>query len=452
MNARRALLTSVLMLLAVLAVACTTDAVSTSGTIAIAPTTTQAAISTTTLAPTTTSRATTTSTQVPATTLALPGPELVWARVPDREGVLGGAGMQVVNSVTAGGPGLVVVGGSESGGEADAAVWVSADGYTWARVPDKEGVLGGTGIQLINSVTKGGPGLVAVGVDDPEGSLAKGFVDTDAAVWVSADGYAWTRIPHDEAVFGGPDGQRMMSVTAGGPGLVAVGSDYRDGSGWPDVAVWVSADGYDWTRVPGNEAVLGGPGGQEVLSVTAGGPGLVAVGSTGSYQDAAVWVSADGYGWTRIDDEAVLGGPGTQEMLAVTAGGPGLVAVGVNGSGAGEDVLVWVSADGYKWIRLGGEAVLGGPGAQSAGPVAAWEEGLVLVGGDDPGDDLAPAVWVSADGYKWIRLGGEAVPGGSDDLVVSSVAAWKTGLVAVGGDQPGGDWDGAVWVSLPPEG
>jgi len=57
---------------------------------------------------------------------------IAWARVPDEEGALGGAGMQVVNSVAMGGPGLVVVGGSELGGEADAAVWVSTDGYTWA--------------------------------------------------------------------------------------------------------------------------------------------------------------------------------------------------------------------------------------------------------------------------------------------------------------------------------
>ena len=412
-----------------------------------------ASTSTTALVPTTTSGGTSTSTQVSATTLAVPSPELAWARVPDEEDVLGGAGMQVVNSMARGGPGLVVVGGSEADGDADAAVWVSADGNTWARVPDKEGVLGGTGIQLINSVTGGGPGLVAVGQDDPDGSpAAGGWVDSDAAVWVSADGYAWTRVPHDEAVFGGQEGQRMMSVTAGGPGLVAVGSDYSDGSGWPDAAVWVSADGYAWTRVPHDEAVFGEPGGQEVLSVTAGGPGLVAVGSADSYTNAAVWVSADGYAWTRVPhDEAVFGGPGDQEVLSVTAGGPGLVAVGGDGSGSG-DVLAWVSVDGYTWTRINDAAVFGGPGDQSAGPVTVWEEGLVLVGTDDSGGDLDPAVWVSVDGYTWTRLGGEAALGGPDDQLVSAVEGWGAGLVAVGGDHSGGQWDGAVWVSPPPGG
>jgi hypothetical protein len=445
MNAPRTVLIGVLIMVAVLTVACASGSVSTTGTVAIAPTTTAPATTQTTA-----SGPTSTSIQDSATTLATPAPELAWLRVPDEEGVFGGAGMQVVNYVVSGGPGLVVVGGSESSGEADAAVWVSTDSFTWTRAPDKESALGGAGIQLINSVTVGGPGLVAVGQDDPEGSPAEGWVDSDAAVWVSADGYTWTRVPHDEAVFGGPEGQRMMSVTAGGPGLVAVGSDYRDGSGWPDAAVWVSTDGYAWTRVPDDQAVFGGPGGQEVLSVTAGGPGLVAVGSADSYHSAAVWVSADGYTWTRVPhDEAVFGGPGNQEMVAVTAGGPGLVGVGGESSG-GDNVLAWVSADGYTWTRIDDEAVFGGPGSQSAAPVAAWEEGLILMGGDDSGGDLDPAVWVSAGGYKWTRLDDEAVFGGPDDQQVSSVTAWKAGLVAVGGDQSGDQWDGAVWVSPPP--
>ncbi len=158
--------------------------------------------------------------------------------------------------------------------------------------------------------------------------------------------------------------------------------------------MWVSTDGYAWTRVPDDQAVFGGPGGQEALSVTAGGPGLVAVGSADSYQSAAVWVSADGYTWTRVPhDEAVFGGPGNQEMVAVTAGGPGVVGVGGDSAGQGT-VLAWVSADGYTWTRIDDEAVFGGPGGQSAGPVVAWEEGLVLMGGDDSGGDLDPAVWV----------------------------------------------------------
>ncbi|HSQ36717.1 MAG TPA: hypothetical protein VLS92_02370 [Acidimicrobiia bacterium] len=413
-----------------------------------ASTTISAAV-TTTVADTTTTSASTTATAVPTTTSTLPSRELAWFRVLDEEGVLGGPGMEMATSIVAGGPGLVAVGADEAEGGPDAAVWVSANGYSWTRVPDNEGSLGGPGIQLINAVAAGGPGLVAVGQDDPEGSLATGWVDSDAAVWVSADGYTWTRIPRDEAIFGGPKGQRMMSVTAGGPGLVAIGSDYRDGSGWPDGAVWVSADGYAWSRVD-DESVFGGPGGQEILSVTAGGPGVVAVGSGNSYANAAVWVSANGYSWTRVPhDEAIFGGPLAQEMVSVTVGGPGLVGIG----GDSSDAAVWVSADGYTWTRVDDEATLGGPGNQSGIAVAVWQEGLVLVGKDESGDGGGVVFWVSADGYTWARIpSDQSAFGAAEDVEIGSVVGWGAGLVMFGGDLSSSDWDAAVWVSPPPGG
>ena len=55
-------------------------------------------------------------------------------------------------------------------------------------------------------VTVGGPGVVAVG---REGSAP----DTDAAVWTSPDGITWSRIPDDEAVLGGELPQEMVGVT-----------------------------------------------------------------------------------------------------------------------------------------------------------------------------------------------------------------------------------------------
>ena len=34
----------------------------------------------------------------------------------------------------------------------------------------------------------------------------------------------WSRIPHDDAIFGGEGGAEMLSIAAGGPGFVAVGT------------------------------------------------------------------------------------------------------------------------------------------------------------------------------------------------------------------------------------
>ena len=91
----------------------------------------------------------------------------------------------------------------------------------------------------MTSVTVGGPGLVAVGKDG-----------SSAAVWTSPDGITWSPIFLDERVVQLGDewaitGTRMSSVSAGGPGVVAVGSSLNispgTGSEAVTAAVWVAA-------------------------------------------------------------------------------------------------------------------------------------------------------------------------------------------------------------------
>ena len=333
------------------------------------------------------------------------------------EAVFGGDGSQQMFDVTVGGPGLVAVGrdGPAIDGQGDAAVWTSRDGLEWSRVPHDESVFGGQGEQRMLSVTAGGPGLVAVGFETPVGLLGR-----DAAVWTSIDGLEWSRVPHNADVFGGQSAQ-MLSVSVGGPGLVAVGSDGISSHGnsaqpfdEPSVAaaVWTSTDGLAWSRVPHDEGIFGGPSEQSMASVTVGGPGLVAVGRTSAELpnlgrgrserfDAAVWTSPDGLIWTRVPhDEEVFARSGTanynETMLSVVAGGPGLVAVGFDSDDqCGWDAAVWTSPDGFTWSRV--------PDNRGCGPwdgydrmlgVTVGPAGLVAVGevhnwcsGDRPGYD-----------------------------------------------------------------
>jgi len=356
-----------------------------------------------------------------------------WSRVAANDpGVFGDEREQGISSLTVGGPGLVAV------GQADGpAVWTSVDGIAWSQPPGNEAVfdIGGG----MASVTAGGPGLVAVGVAFDE----DGPGEDGAAVWTSSDGLMWSRVPHDEAVFGGA---AMTSVTAGGRGLVAVGWDGHPHGGESNAVVWTSPDGLSWSRVPYNDAIQGDVAGAWMWDVTAGGPGLVAVGTT--TDGAAVWTSVDGINWSRVShDETVFA---NSEMRSVTTGGPGLVAVGGTGNyslpvGAKDGAAVWTSVDGSVWSRVPhDEQAFGAAGMTD---VTAGGPGLVAVGFATDG----AAVWTSVNGIVWSRVPHD------DELFrvrnpvdMTSVVAGGPGLVAAGwsgADNPNNTADAAVWVA-----
>jgi hypothetical protein len=198
---------------------------------------------------------------------------------------------------------LVAVGYDDSGGDADAAVWTSEDGLTWARVPHSETVFGGPSDQRMNSVTVGDDGqLVAVGVDF-------GIDDGVAAVWTSPDGVSWTRVAHDEDVFGGQGTLSMADVVGGGPGYVAVGSEFH--LTWWEAAAWTSEDGLVWKRENRDSEIFGGAGQDNMSGVTVDEKGLVvAVGraEVANHLVAAVWTN-DSWLYPSLDAPAPEDGP-----------------------------------------------------------------------------------------------------------------------------------------------
>ena len=251
----------------------------------------------------------------------------------------------------------------------------------------------------------------------------------------------WFRIPHDADVFGEA---RMHSVVAGGPGLVAVGwtgSSPSEGHVDGDAAVWTSVDGITWEPIPsqGNIFTDG-----QMARVIVGGPGLVAVGNVEGDDDwaAAIWTSSDGTTWTRVPhDEAVLGQASMQD---VTVGGPGLVAVGNDSNGA----AVWTSADGISWSRVPpSDSVASWDGEASMTAVTVGGPGLVAVGG--------LTVWTSPDGINWSKVPDvTAFAGGPEGYPrISTVTAGGPGLVAVGWvDHHAAVWtspDGVAWSRVP---
>lgn len=405
---------------------------------------------------------------------------LTWSRVPHDDAAFSGGWM---GGVTVGGPGLVAVGHVGPGpllhDESAAAVWTSVDGNDWSRIPHDESLSGG----VMNSISAGGPGLVAVGSATIGNSI--GSAVEVAAVWTSVDGMAWSRVPHDEAVFGESDftwpGLTMNSVTVGGPGLVAVGHLMSNQGTYSNAVVWTSADGIIWSRVPHDDAIFG----RKELSrcctsmhsVIAGGPGLVAVGGDwldGEGGRATVWTSVDGITWSRVPhDEAVFGDAG---LSSVTAGGPGLVAVGSAGfEEDGPIAAVWTSEDGVTWSRVAhDEAIFGegegppGSGGSEMSGVAATGNGVVAVGSEFVRNATLPydgwvtaaAVWTSADGVEWSRVPHDESVFEAQlrpEALMNGAAAGGSGVVVVGvttvhdfwaSHNDSGESDAAVWVGV----
>lgn len=257
-------------------------------------------------------------------------------------------------------------------------------------------------------------------------------------VWFSANGSDWQRLASAETDTdlypSGPD-----VAVVGGPGLVAVGGD----------KAWYSVDGSDWSlaAAPGLPAeILERPEGDRYVAmtgVTAAGQDLVAWGLaevpfTDNRDEHLVrpllWASHDGRTWASVVD------PTMDSVTAVTGGPHGFVATGQSGG----DAAVWLSADGETWERVGdgdfaraARLQLDAASASAAGYViAATEGGCVWY----PCPEQSVVTWTSVDGRSWS-------PVQSDDRFTRSQAygsvAWGSTFVIAGSF----DSKPTVWIS-----
>lgn len=273
----------------------------------------------------------------------------------------------------------------------------------------------------IEAVTARGTGFVAVGRG------CTGDTPTcEGVVWTSMDGSTWERVPASDALdtgsliqTSGPE-VGMFDVTAGTPGIVAIGYAAR-----PDMraTVWFSPDGVAWERITlGPTARVG--------AVTWDGTSFVLVGedrvdAPTSLADfatakarAAVWTSPDGRTWARVAHTPALEtgafidtmeDPASGGMADVAAGPVGLVAVGstCRPLPAGCEPAAWISPDGMTWVRADGMPKISGS-LSSVAPVPAPGSGFVAVGAQTCGSSPdavpggCPAVALfSADGRTW---------------------------------------------------
>ena len=262
-------------------------------------------------------------------------------------------------------------------------------------------------------------------------------------VWMSANGYDWQRLASSAT---DPDVGSMRAGTVGGPGVVAVGDD----------KAWYSVDGSDWSlaAVPAlPQEILARPDSEryvEMRGVTAAGDRLVAWGigevplADNSDEHLVVpllWASDDGRTWASVVN------PQMDSVTTVTGGPGGFVAAGAADGAA----AVWFSANGQGWERVGDGAFTSN---RSGGTVlfesaASTNAGYALVGRDGlcgqivlcPDQDAA--LWTSADGRSWARLpSDERFAGAAAVYVVDSGSVF-----VVGGGLESESAQPAIWIS-----
>jgi hypothetical protein len=404
----------------------------------------------------------------------IPWQDVRWERVADPGNILGGPLLQDLRRVVRGGIGIVAL-GSDSRGEPGSfhrvtTVWLSRTGRDWAEVELNAGVKPGD-VAEAWQIAAGPAGIIVIG------SVC--CREEAPAIWWSATGERWARLPIDPGLL--RDGG-VLDLAAGPGGYVAVGSQAER------AAIWASGDGRSWARVSRAEDPAFGPG--LVSGVVWTGRDWIAVGRQGGdpTYDGAVWRSPDLTAWRRVAvaDPALAGDDEVSLWAAIPFAG-GVLARGGRGThqdrvkcedllgGAGtlpELQLVlscgwevethWWSVDGEVWQRLPDVTPrLGQPPLPRVGPppgrrlifqraVASGGPGLVtvdyeLVGDNDSAD--TQALWTSADGRTWTRVG-NAEHFGRDEWVEDVLVAGRT-VIAVGeAPERTGEFgkDGAVWI------
>jgi hypothetical protein len=242
-------------------------------------------------------------------------------------------------------------------------------------------------------------------------------------------GSTWEAVPAS----GPPD--HALSVTWFDEGWVAVGTTCSDaGCSARIPAAWRSTDGRTWTGASSVPAATYG----EMTVVASDGRAIYAAGTTG-HLTGMVWRSLDGDRWEIVGSGTLFGlgvcFEGCPSMTGIGVGPAGVVVLGyrvtVKSGKVTSDDAIWSSADGTGWVRVDG-ADLGSSGTRiDLGDVAAGGPGFVAVGQrfDRSGGLGQAAALTSVDGRHWSSA--SALPDG-DRVVMQHVAVARSGIVALG--------------------
>jgi hypothetical protein len=289
-------------------------------------------------------------------------------------------------------------------------------------------------------------GIVAAGLGpNPNGAANPNGLNQTLTVWLTDGSGGWRAVPVAAGVAANEVGEpRAMAASAQGVVIAGGLCCVLERS-----AMWWSPDGVSWLA-----AALPDAAGY-ATSVAGSDAGWVAVGSVAG--TGAIWTSADGLTWERVDPDAVALESGDISGVAATDGG--FIAVGTDDPGRDSDGAVWRSRGLRDWRRVAlADPELGGPEELRLHDVVQIGNRIVAVGGIGTQQDridcermgfdagaaeaeelafscgwLTDDGWVSADGENWQRIGRPPAKHGRDGPIDHGwrMNAWGR-LVAAG--------------------
>ena len=197
-------------------------------------------------------------------------------------------------------------------------IWRSMDGLSWERVAD-ERQMGPGYVSVFRRL-----GISYVGVGVPYAPNAQGEVVGQTALWLSAEGQRWRRIP--------AAGIGEVSDVAGSEGhMVAVGRVGGDGK------AWISEDaGATWLEA--KQPPFGGHPLGSILEVPGG---FIAIGDP-RQGTAGIWTSDTGEHWYSVPEQSSIGSDDFLGSIALQTNG-NLAMVGIHDPGSGRAASVWTS-------------------------------------------------------------------------------------------------------------
>jgi hypothetical protein len=279
-------------------------------------------------------------------------------------------------------------------------------------------------------------------------TLSVGFPPATAA------GALFSTTPGDEAR---GISQSLARVASSGSQVVAVGS--QAGARISRAQFFVSANGGQTWRLGTEQATDGGdPAPGHAATLIAGGQGRwAAVGPS------AIWTSHDGVAWTLASTRGITPMQGGDQANVLRRTVTGFLAAGENvppGDPAAATPVVWTSANGVTWRRLGAAQLhLTAEGGRAGALTSAAVDGAATVvsgvvtmnSAQGGGARSASGVWRSTNGgATWSAV---TVPVSNGATASAAVAATANGFVAVrpGLAKTGADAvvftspDGAAW-------